>query len=588
MDNLLKGIMTDKGIAKYDLNALAGDLAIPACPVFPIWLCDASTSDYTCKMGQTSSTCSLTPDEFLSMFYDCHLKNYDDGYKVTKRILGRDESNTYDIFEYTFTPKKYSRTVMLSSGMHPPELPAEFGLAYFMKYVMEKDSADFKWLRNNVRFKVVPLIQPWGFGQSTIEGGKGKLVYENSRNVNLNKNWDVDHVWTPDLSFGGAGSNGTDKYSEAETRILVNWVNENAYKVDLWIDCHTDSSGYSSTRNRLHYIMGCSNSTLRQKIQETQTRITQAYIKAGFFEYGAAGTSSNASGSSPTSYTAKHSYSQKYCGIPSFMIEQYSGNPLWGGDPITNNTEADINNYITMIRAFILAWLERDEIVMSSNDMFWYLYHWYMDNHYQKTTAISSAEETYPTFNVTYNINGHGIQPSNLTNVSSLPKELPILTETTGRYVFKGWYLDADLMEEAIPGQMLLSDVTLYAKWKDEDNGPIEWYIGGIDTNTGANNGNDVRAQTDLIKVQANGVIEITNMSDYALVDVAVHKEDGSYRGLTTKYTLTKSDDGTWTIQLTNFFTNFAGCKYIRFSVKRTDGAKIGLSEFDDTVITRS
>lgn len=144
MKNLIKGVMTDKGIAKYDFNALAGDLAIPACPAFPIWLCDSSTDDYHSPMGQYKSTCSLTSDEFLANYWNCYIKSYDDGYTVTRRILGRDESNSYDIFEYTFTPKKYSRTVMLSAGMHPPELPAEFGLAYFMKYVMEKNTVDFR------------------------------------------------------------------------------------------------------------------------------------------------------------------------------------------------------------------------------------------------------------------------------------------------------------------------------------------------------------------------------------------------------------------------------------------------------------
>lgn len=366
MANLLKGIMTDKGVAKYDFNDLAGSLTIPACPVFPIWLCDSSTNDYTSPMGQYKSTCSLTSDEFLANYWDCYIQDYDDGYTVTKKILGRDESNTYDIYEYTFTPKKYSRTVMLSAGVHPPELPAEFGLAYFMKYVMEKTSVDFKWLRNNVRFKVIPIVQPWGFNQDI-------LSYENVNGVNLNKNWDVDHVWTEDHAFGGAGSNGTEPYSEAETRILVNWVNENAYKADLWIDCHTDSQGQGNGQ-RIHYVTGCSNSSIRSKIQATQTRITQAYAAAGFFEMGAENTNASASGASAGGFTAKHLYANKYCGIPSLMIEQFTGSPLWGGNASINNGEPDINNYVTMIRAFILAMLEREETVVSGDDFYWYLY----------------------------------------------------------------------------------------------------------------------------------------------------------------------------------------------------------------------
>lgn len=165
-----------------------------------------------------------------------------------------------------------------------------------------------------------------------------------------------------------------------------------------------------------------------------------------------------------------------------------------------------------------------------------------------------------------------------------LPAQFPVLTDPSGRYRFAGWYEDEEFKIDAVPNLMLLSDITLYAKWIDEDEGPIAWFIGGIDTNTGANNGNNARAQTDLIKVQENGILEVTNMSEYTIVDMAVHDANYTYKGLTSKYTLTKSaDNNTWTIK----FTSFTG-KYARFSVKRIDGANIALSEFNDTVITRS
>jgi hypothetical protein len=574
MENLIKGIMTDKGIAKYDLNTLGGNLTIPACPIFPIWLCDSSTNEYTSPIGQYQSTCSLTSDDFLKNYWDCYLQDYDDGYVVTKKILGRDQSNTYDIYEYTFTPKKYSRTVMLSGGMHPPELPAEFGLAYFMKYVMERPSADFRWLRNNVRFKIIPLIQPWGFNQSI-------LSYENSSGVNLNKNWDVDHVWTPTHSFGGLGTNGASPYSESETKVLVSWINENAYKADLWIDCHTDSSGKGDGGN-LHYVVGCSNSSIYAKVRATQSRITQAYAAAGFFEEGTAKTGNSLNYASAESYSAKHLYAEKYCGIPGLMIEQYTGNPLWGGNPTINNSEADINNYVTMIRAYVLSMLERDEILLSNKDFFWYLYHWFIENHYSSINSNIEQQEIF--HNVTYNANGHGQTPEPLINVSALPSNLPVLVDEADRYRFEGWYIDEGMTIQASPNEFLISDVTLYAKWVDEE-GPIAWGLGGINTGSGAIMENPARGNTDYIRVRANHTIEVTNMSEYTIVDIAVYKEDLSYISLTNKYTLSKSND-TWIIDLTNFATNYPKGKYIRFSVKRNDGANISVSEFNDVTIT--
>ena len=579
MEKLIKGVMTNEGVAKYDFGSLAGDLIIPECPVFPIWICDASTNEYNSPMGQYKSTCSLSSDDFLSLFWDCHVKDYDNGYKVTKRILGRDESNTYDVVEYVFTPKNYSRTVMLSSGMHTPELPAEFGLAYFMKYVMEKNSPDFKWLRDNVRFKIVPLIQPWGFNQNPLK-------YENVNGVNINKNWDVDHVWTPDHAFGGAGSNGEAPYSEAETRNLVKWINENAFKADLWIDCHTDSQGQGNG-SRFHYVTGSTNSNITKRIQNAQKRMTQAYIAAGFFDENAPGIQVSVAGASAAGFTAKHKYAQQYCGIPGLMIEQYTGNPLWGGDPKINNSEADINFYVTNIRAFVLACLEREEKVVSADNMFLYLYQWFMDNHYLLVnTKNQNQDSEIQTYSVTFNANGHAEDPSPLTNISKLPSELPCPVDHNDRYFFDSWYTDDKLIVSMSPNEILLSDVTLYAKWLDTE-ADIKWITGGIDTNTGSIINRTDRAQTGYIKVKENGVITIDgDMSDYVIVDIAVHRTDRSYISLTTKYNLTKNDDGSWVIKLNNFTDNYPTGKFVRFSIKRTDLANISLSELTDNVIT--
>lgn len=574
MENIIKGFMTNKGVAKYDFNELSGNLVIPSCPTFPIWLCDSSTNEYTSPMGQYKSTCSLSSDEFLEIFWNYFLKDYDDGYKVTKRILGRDQSNTYDIYEYTFTPKKYSRTVLISTGMHPSELPAEFGLAYFMKYVMEKQSADFKWIHDNVRFKIIPLIQPWGFNQNPLK-------YENSTGVNINKNWDVDHVWTPDFSFGGTGTNGSTPYSEAETKVLVNWINENAYKVDLWIDCHTDSSGQMNG-SKLHYVTGCSDADIRKKVLDVQRKITQAYVAAGFFEPNTENTLSSAGMAAATSFSSKHLYAKKYCGIPSLMIEQYSGNPLWGGDPEVNNSEADINNYITNIRALLLGVLERDEITIDTNNMFYYIYQWLMENHY---SILNSKYEYHPseTYTLSFVINGHGEQPETLMGINTIPSTLPVLTDVNDRYRFDGWYTDERFIIKAQPNEILLSDQILYAKWVDTES-DIHWYNGAINTQTGMIMDRLDRAHTDFIKVKENGIIEITNMSDYLIVDVAVYKENISYISLTNNYTLTQ-ENGTWFIKLNDFYAKYPTGKYIRFSVKRSDASNISLSEFNDTVI---
>ena len=65
-------------------------------------------------------------------------------------------------------------------------------------------------------------------------------------------------------------------------------------------------------------------------------------------------------------------------------------------------------------------------------------------------------------YTITYNTNG-GSQIAEETNQTSLPDPLPATTKDG--YEFAGWYTDADFTTIARPGQALIADTTLYAKW---------------------------------------------------------------------------------------------------------------------------
>lgn len=349
------------------------EITIPECSEYPIWLCDKSTDEYQTTIGQNNATCTLSFAEFLAKYFDCYITNHNDRYSVTKKSLGRDSANKYDIYEYTFTPKRYSRTVMISGGMNSCELPAEFGIAYFIKNVMEKTNDSFAWLHDNVRFKIIPVICPWSFDQSPMK-------YENFNGVNLNKNFDYNHCWE-NYSAGGAGTKGDAPCSEAETKMLLRWLNDNANKCDLWIDCHTDSSGIAENANAWLHTVICSDSATTSLITRTQTKITQAYIAQGYFESGAEKTGAMEWTETGNNYP-KTLYARHICGIPSIMIEQYVGNPYYGGTKTIANTSADINNYVTMLRAYVLAILKREAITIKSDDIAWYVYQSMTDNHF--------------------------------------------------------------------------------------------------------------------------------------------------------------------------------------------------------------
>ena len=78
---------------------------------------------------------------------------------------------------------------------------------------------------------------------------------------------------------------------------------------------------------------------------------------------------------------------------------------------------------------------------------------------YAKWGKTQGTEEKY---NVTYVINGHGTQPTNLTDQTKLPDTLPVLSEEG--YTFEGWYIDEGLQTKAVAGSSLTKNTTLYAK----------------------------------------------------------------------------------------------------------------------------
>lgn len=99
---------------------------------------------------------------------------------------------------------------------------------------------------------------------------------------------------------------------------------------------------------------------------------------------------------------------------------------------------------------------------------------WYLDpvfkNEFDFTAYIDSNLVLYAkwdrmTYTVTYDCQGHGVQPEAVNVESKLPLLLPELVEEGWK--FGGWYTDISLEKKAIPGSELKEDITLYAKWTE-------------------------------------------------------------------------------------------------------------------------
>jgi uncharacterized repeat protein (TIGR02543 family) len=77
--------------------------------------------------------------------------------------------------------------------------------------------------------------------------------------------------------------------------------------------------------------------------------------------------------------------------------------------------------------------------------------------------SMFTWEDLAPSYTITFETNGGTTFPD-IEVATELPNPLPIPTKSG--YTFRGWYYDSDFTNEALAGDPLTGDVTLYAKWQ--------------------------------------------------------------------------------------------------------------------------
>ena len=88
---------------------------------------------------------------------------------ITRTNIGKDASDTIDMFVYDFQPKYYQQHIYLQAGIHAVEPDAVSALARIMQLIAnayDGDDDDLKFMRENIRFTVVPVVNVWGFSQN--------------------------------------------------------------------------------------------------------------------------------------------------------------------------------------------------------------------------------------------------------------------------------------------------------------------------------------------------------------------------------------------------------------------------------------
>lgn len=339
-------------ITVYTAPEKEDDQPIPEIGTYPFWEPATATDAYKCTpLGTyTQSIPALTDtlkyQGFLETYFDVYLGTNADGYTVSREDLGLDsgaaatEHIASPVYSYTFAPKRFNKTILLSAGMNTNEASTYFGLAYFIKALMEHTEDGMLALYQTTRFIVIPVICPSGIAHDP-------LLYRNSNNVRINKNFEYYGSWERLKTDSG----GAYPDSEVETKMLKYWLNKYA-GADFYLDCHSDAGSQSVM---LHLGTGfCSDSQTAQKLAASKQDIIDFYRGKGYFTSSDTPTLGWGAQTKETAIYPKTVYAEEVTNIPSCMFEQFEYSTAWGSDGATNNDAYAIKHYTAMIRYMVL------------------------------------------------------------------------------------------------------------------------------------------------------------------------------------------------------------------------------------------
>lgn len=123
---------------------------------------------------------NYTSDQFVTNVYDSLMALYPT--YITKSIIGKDSTDTYNIYQYIFCPDYPEQTIYLQAGVHGNEYDGWIGLGNLMKLICNHWT-EHEWLaylRWKCRIIVVPIVNVWSVSQPT-------RVRRNANNVDLNR-----------------------------------------------------------------------------------------------------------------------------------------------------------------------------------------------------------------------------------------------------------------------------------------------------------------------------------------------------------------------------------------------------------------
>ena len=147
---------------------------------------------------------------------------------ITRRSIGFDTTGEFEMWAYEFTPKDYTKTVYLQSGVHAIEADAYFGLARLLTLIAGGMDERLSYIRNNIRLLVVPVVSVWGISHRT----------EVMTDETTGEHWKVPH-WKWHNSLGINANRDFKDQQAKETANVIDYFAQHAKSIDFAIDCHS-------------------------------------------------------------------------------------------------------------------------------------------------------------------------------------------------------------------------------------------------------------------------------------------------------------------------------------------------------------
>lgn len=194
------------------------------------------------------------------------------GITITKDNLGKDASNTFNIYNYKVSLNTGGKpVVLLIVGEHGDELNSAMLGYYAYREII--DGVLTKYLKY-VDFWVVPLMNPWGYEHNTRN---------NSNDVNLNRDFPCEWQY----STSGHNKTGNTALSQPETNIIYNLIVNNQSKILFMCNKHDTGPIAGKIGTNQEDIVGYMSSYLDNdiivnngmaQIQNALVRQTDAWI----------------------------------------------------------------------------------------------------------------------------------------------------------------------------------------------------------------------------------------------------------------------------------------------------------------------